>query len=448
MSVQIFREALCREINVPDIALDTPFAHLDVDAAVVFAVLAQVEESTGITFPASLFRDCTCLADLEKRLSTSALSIREAARESSQLVKDFAAAAGTTDYWPSVASDQHRLVIAYIWEALKQLGCPLDIMPAGSKVVPPTVQPSHQQLLDTLFEILIQEGLIERVNSDHLVRTKVPLPSSSAAILHERILLDHPRHANTHRLLHLTAPRLADCLVGNADPIRLLFGSPVGRDLLQDFYTRAPMSMAASQQLAALFQRVFEPLKQSTSDPIEILEVGAGFGGTTGFILDALVAAGVPFRYTFTDVSASFFKTARQHYRTSDMPVSFEVLDIETVAGPPSHLQGRFHAVLSTNCLHATRDLAVSAANARRLLRPDVPGAFLALIEFTERIFWLDLVFGLLDGWWRFTDGRRHCVAGEGFWKQSLVKAGFGQVVFTEGNVEGKKPNPEVIVAW
>ncbi|KAL5040839.1 hypothetical protein BDW71DRAFT_213724 [Aspergillus fruticulosus] len=464
--VEVFRDALCRESKVSDIGLDTPFAALNLDPLATMSILSQVEETTGVAFPASIFRDCTCLGDLHKRLGlptasspsipSYSLSIRAAAIESDRLVANFATGAGVDDFWATVYPDQQRLVICYITEALKQLGCPLETIPAGSKVVPPTnVQSQHRQLLDALFNILVDDGLIERLSASdsssngnaQFLRTAVPLPSSSAANRHERILHDHPRHANTHKLLHLTAPRLADCFIGRADPIRMLFGSATGRDLLQDFYTQAPMSIAASRQLAEVFRHVFLP-RQKQNEPIKIVEVGAGFGGTTGFVLEALVTLGVPFQYTFTDVSASFFKAARQRYKGSGLPVDFEVLDIETPAGTPPHMRGQFHAVLSTNCLHATRDLALSAKNARRLLRPDVDGAFLALIEFTERLHWLDLVFGLLDGWWRFADGRRHCLASEDFWKDSLTKAGFDQIAFTKGRVAGRKPNPQVIVAW
>lgn len=68
MSVHIFRAALCRETNTFDIGLDTPFADLGIDPLAALSILAQVEESTGVAFPASLFRDCTCLGDLYKRL--------------------------------------------------------------------------------------------------------------------------------------------------------------------------------------------------------------------------------------------------------------------------------------------------------------------------------------------------------------------------------------------
>ncbi|OKP07419.1 hypothetical protein PENSUB_6008 [Penicillium subrubescens] len=73
---------------------------------------------------------------------------------------------------------------------------------------------------------------------------------------------------------------------------------------------------------------------------------------------------------------------------------------------------------------------------------------FLALIEITERFYLLDLVCGLLDGLWRFVDGRRHCLASEAFWKDSLIEAGFDQVAFTKVRVAGRKRNPQVIVAW
>jgi 2-polyprenyl-3-methyl-5-hydroxy-6-metoxy-1,4-benzoquinol methylase len=94
--------------------------------------------------------------------------------------------------------------------------------------------------------------------------------------------------------------------------------------------------------------------RQKQNEPIKFDEVSAGFGGMTGFILEALVTSGIPFQYTSTDVSASFFKATRQRYQGSGLSVDFEVLDIEIPAGSLPHLHGQFHTILSTNCLHAT----------------------------------------------------------------------------------------------
>jgi hypothetical protein len=47
-------------------------------------------------------------------------------------------------------------------QGVEAIACPLDTIPAGSKVVPPTnVQSQHHQLLDALFNIRVNDGLIE-----------------------------------------------------------------------------------------------------------------------------------------------------------------------------------------------------------------------------------------------------------------------------------------------
>jgi hypothetical protein len=60
------------------------------------------------------------------------------------------------------------------------------------------------------------------------------------------------------------------------------------------------------------------------------------------------------------------------------------------------------------------------------------PNGILCLVELTRDIFWLDLVFGLLEGWWRFDDGRQHALASEQLWHQTLHQAGFDWVGWTD----------------
>ncbi len=87
--------------------------------------------------------------------------------------------------------------------------------------------------------------------------------------------------------------------------------------------------------------------------------------------------------------------------------------------------------VLGAVALHATKDLKESLSNILSLLRPD---AFVPLVECTRNIFWFDLVFGLLDGWWLFDDGRKHPLADESFWETSMKRAGFKHVSWTCGD--------------
>ncbi|KFZ25093.1 hypothetical protein V502_00429 [Pseudogymnoascus sp. VKM F-4520 (FW-2644)] len=373
--------------------------------------------------------------------------VQEAHGECSNRVEEFASEAGVADFWTKVYPDQRRLALSYINEAFARLGCPLDNISPGTAVPTPNgVLPKHKRLMNAIFDILADGGLVKRHGgNDQVIRTSKSIDRAPSKALYEKLVKDYPLHANTHRLLHTTGPQLAECLIGASDPIKLLFGTVTSRDLLQDFYTNAPMFVAASKHLTALFRRVISQAAK-TGERIEILEVGAGFGGTTKFVLDMLVEVGVPFKYTFTDISPSFFSAARKRYAGLPIPadtIVYDVLNIENT--PPESFRGRFHAVLSTNCIHATKDPTVSSTNARKLLRP---GGFFSLIEFTTRLYWLDLVFGLLDGWWLFEDGREHCLADESFWKTSMKAGGFSDVVWAETLVGGKKPNPQVITGY
>ena len=86
----------------------------------------------------------------------------------------------------------------------------------------------------------------------------------------------------------------------------------------------------------------------------------------------------------------------------------YTTLDVEKE--PPSQHIGQYDIVISTNCVHATRDLVKSTFNIRKMLRPQ---AVLCLVELTRNLYWFNLVFGLLEGWWLFNDGRKHVLADE-----------------------------------
>ncbi|KAJ5006670.1 Methylphloroacetophenone synthase [Colletotrichum sp. SAR 10_66] len=105
--------------------------------------------------------------------------------------------------------------------------------------------------------------------------------------------------------------------------------------------------------------------------------VFVAFGGTTRHVVDLLVKVGIPFEYHFTDLSASLVQKAKTSFAGIN-GMTFGVLDIESE--PADELTEAFHVIISTNCIHATRNITSSLANLRKMLRED--GA-LALIEMT-----------------------------------------------------------------
>ena len=96
----------------------------------------------------------------------------------------------------------------------------------------------------------------------------------------------------------------------------------------------------------------------------------------------------------------SFLAKAGQKFR--DYPfVHFQALDIETDPLQQGYEAHTFDLILASNVLHATRDLREALRNILTLLSSE---GLLIFLEVEKAQSWVDLVFGLTEGWWRFRD--------------------------------------------
>ena len=156
-----------------------------------------------------------------------------------------------------------------------------------------------------------------------------------------------------------------------------------------------------------------------------MLEVGAGTGGTTGAVLGALPAGG--YEYTYTDISAGFFGGAEGRFGGEGASLVYRVLDIERDPLGQGFDAHGYDVVVAANVLYATRDLGEALGHCRALL---APSGVLVCLEGLRSQGWLDLTFGLLEGWWRYGDGYRTdgALVGEGVWRRALGDAGYGEV--------------------
>ncbi|KAJ5952971.1 CAZyme family CE10 [Penicillium vulpinum] len=328
----------------------------------------------------------------------------------------------------SVYPKQMALVTAYVVEAFRSLGVSLDSFEAEDVIPQVHVLAQHDQVRNQLYSILQFSNLI-RTTDRGFVRTTIPVPTIGSDVLHEEIIRLYPQHTSEHNLLRTTGSRLSDCLTGAADPLSLLFQDAEARRLMEDVYTNAPMFKAATNHLAQYLVNLLGRL--DTTREIKILEIGGGTGGTTKALLSQLTAVpGLRFQYTFTDLSSGLLTLARKKFKHYSF-MKYQVLNVEQT--PTPDMLGQYDIVLSSNCVHATRNLVQSCSNINRLLRPD---GLLCLIELTRNLFWFDLVFGLLEGWWLFEDGRQHALATEHVWKQTLSQSGFQWIDWTDNDSE------------
>ncbi|KAJ5604418.1 hypothetical protein N7510_009572 [Penicillium lagena] len=339
----------------------------------------------------------------------------------------FAKEVGFADFRTNVYPQQKELVCAYVTEAFAALGADLRTIPSGSALPPVPHISRHAKVMKQYYKVLEDSGLIA-ITGSGMIRTAKPISPVNSQVLYQQIDSVFPQHRGEHMLLNSTGSKLASCLKGETDPLQILFGSKASKDLMEDVYTNSPMFATGTRILGDFFVKAFG--KYKGSEKLHILELGAGTGGTTKYIVEKLLEHHIPFTYTFTDLSPSLVALAKRkfgHYGC----VEFVVLDIEKP--PAEHLVNSYHAILSSNCVHATKDLLNSTTNARKLLRED---GFLCLLELTRNLFWLDCVFGLLEGWWLFEDGRKHVLADEYLWKETLLQAGFQHVDWSNDDTE------------
>ena len=336
-------------------------------------------------------------------------------------------------FFRSVYPDQAQLVLAYTVEAFADLGQDLGQLKCGDKITLPNVLPRFSQLRGALFEIL-QDAELANYDGQEYFRSEKPLSETEPS---HKLLADivkkHPQHAQEHELLSLCGSQMSKILVGEKDPLSILFGSKASRKLLEEVYSDSPMFMIMSQLLSSFLTKTLSKASQSASGGspgvIRILEVGAGTGATTRVVLKHLIERGVPVEYTFTDYSSSLVAAGKRTIGPQFSGMSFRTLNVEEV--PPPELQGKFDVVLSTNCVHATSNLSLSLGNIGRLLKPD---GFLSLVELTTRFYWFDLVFGTLEGWWLFDDGRQYALAAPEHWDKVMRSSGFQHVSWTGGS--------------
>ena len=244
--------------------------------------------------------------------------------------------------------------------------------------------------------------------------------SGSSAEQADALLRDYPGYRLDIELLQRCGPRLADVVTGRADGREVLF-TPEGFAFLEQFYRASPASAfynVLTADLIADFASAFDQGRK-----LRVLEAGAGTGGTTSLVLPRLKPDCVD--YIFSDVSQLFLDRARAKFGAEYPFLQTRLFDVAKDAAPQGFADGSFDLILAANVLHATPDVSEAVARLRRLL---APGGVLVLLEITSHPWWLDIVFGLMDGWWKFEDRARrpnHPLMSAEQWQSLLAECGF-----------------------
>ena len=313
------------------------------------------------------------------------------------------------------------LSVEYVLGAFRALGWepkPGERFSYEVKIKQLGVARTQRRLFNRLLEILAEEGIVVRSGATWevtaqaaAVRPATQIAPSSRSVLAAELAL-----------LERCGPRLAEAIQGKCDSLDLLF--PRGdTTLVTQLYEVSPGARAMNTLVQ---QAVSLALARAKNKRVRILEIGAGTGGTTAAILPHLPRECVEF--TFTDISPWFSASAERKF--GDFPfMKYSRLDIERDPTLQGYQSGQYDIVIAANVLHATSDLRQTLKNVQTLL---ARGGLLVLLEGTRRVSWVDMIFGLTEGWWRFADRDlrpSHPLLAVPAWRSLLGQAGFGDVV-------------------
>ncbi|KAI0887631.1 putative polyketide synthase [Annulohypoxylon maeteangense] len=216
---------------------------------------------------------------------------------------------------------------------------------------------------------------------------------------------------------------LSRILKNEVDPLAMMLEN----ELLYNYYANS-LGIATSY---AHLQKYISML--SHKDPsLKYLEIGAGTGGATVPILNALGGGNGTYprfeSYTYTDISSGFFEKAEQKFSDWHGLIDYRKLNIEQDLPAQGFKEDeKFDVIIAFNVLHATTNMNQTISNVRKLLKT---GGKLLLLEITHVLNRVFLPFGNLPGWWMSEESFRQWgpTMTEDTWVSILKGNGFGEL--------------------
>ncbi|KAI6501122.1 Type I Iterative PKS [Pyricularia oryzae] len=280
-------------------------------------------------------------------------------------------------------------------------------------------------------------GWLRRIADDYKHNRVLRQDPSWAAVVddaaaRDRFMAEYEASGHPEALMiNRMGRNIAAVLRGDVDGLHLLFGMD---DMLERVYRVA----IGTQKIHTLMGAYARALSHKRGADLKVLEIGAGTGGTTTSILEAVCPHGTRvvgesrlLKYTYSDISPGFFETAASKFAKwkNGGVIEFKTLDIDRDVEAQGFDLASYDLVVAANCLHATSDITKTMARVNSLLKP---GGKVFLQETTE-IWCLEspLVFGMLAGWWAGREDFRPwgpLLDGKG-WEQVLRNAGFAETV-------------------
>ncbi|HEY0083679.1 MAG TPA: amino acid adenylation domain-containing protein, partial [Pyrinomonadaceae bacterium] len=320
---------------------------------------------------------------------------------------------------PRLTEHLNRLTAAYVARAFRELNVFTqagETHTAAELYVQLGVVPRYAKALRRWLGILVEEELLER-RGESLVSPQ-PLPDVNVDALWDdfKRQFSDAQVKETIDYFQLCGENLSAVLTGRIHPTQLLFQEGASR-VAENFYQEVfRYCNAVARELVAASAETLP-----ADDRLRVLEIGAGVGSTTAWLLPVLPADRTDF--AFTDISRYFMDVGRSLF--ADYPfIDYTLLDIERPPQEQGYEPHSYDIIVASSVLHATLNIKQTLRHVRSLLSPR---GVLLLIEETRFHRWFNVV-GLQEGFDRFEDEdlrQQHPMLSVEQWQAAMLSEGF-----------------------
>lgn len=323
----------------------------------------------------------------------------------------------TPDHMLKLTRDVEKLAFGYIYRCLAQL--------ENNSIQ--YALPHHKS-----YVAWMQHTVDRFHRGDILMQDDSFLESAKDDAAHKALADRLKTNSPDGRAIATVGDKLWEILTGEVDALQLLFTG----DVLSTLYSDGINLSSANTQLSR-----YVDLLAHRNSALNIVELGAGTGGATVHVLEALSSGPDGVRsiprfqnYDFTDLSIGFFEKAQEKLKDFADRMRFRVLDVEKNPVDQSFTAGSYDVAIAANVLHATKNIEKTLTNVRKLLKP---GGKLLLLECTApKTVSGPFVFGPLPGWWLGEEPGRRLgpLLDVDDWTKALAKTGFSVDAVLEGH--------------
>ncbi|HHT7174753.1 TPA: amino acid adenylation domain-containing protein [Bacillus cereus] len=292
--------------------------------------------------------------------------------------------------------------VLLLWKTLQEMGCFKTKQMTYNKAElrkQINIINNYENLFEAILIILEKYGYISIKGENILV-------VSTPNIKHinedrEQICLSYPSLLPYIDLLEACLFSYPEVLTGKKDHMSVMF--PNGSKMLvEPIYKGNELVDFYNKTVASIIENyVTKRLEQDKNSTINVLEIGAGTGGTSAFVFEKLKKFKNNVNYCYTDISVGFTRYGKAEYGNKFGFGTFKVLDIEKDIKNQGFLENNIDLCFATNAIHATSDISNALENVKILLKSN--GIFI-LNELTKLQIFSTLTFGLTNGWWLFKD--------------------------------------------